>query len=59
MSETQAGKGAFAWDHPCNTGGIGVTGSSAANRLLEESDLVLALGTRLQDFTTGLGQAGP
>ena len=56
VSETQAGKGALAWDHPCNAGAIGVTGSSAANALLAESDLVLALGTRLQDFTTGSGK---
>jgi 3D-(3,5/4)-trihydroxycyclohexane-1,2-dione acylhydrolase (decyclizing) len=56
VAETQAGKGALAWDHPCNAGAIGVTGSSAANSLLAECDLVLALGTRLQDFTTGSGK---
>ncbi|MGH8203168.1 MAG: 3D-(3,5/4)-trihydroxycyclohexane-1,2-dione acylhydrolase (decyclizing) [Steroidobacteraceae bacterium] len=56
IAETQAGKGALAWNHPCNAGGLGVTGSSAANRLLAESDVVLALGTRLQDFTTGSGK---
>ncbi|MGH8243362.1 MAG: 3D-(3,5/4)-trihydroxycyclohexane-1,2-dione acylhydrolase (decyclizing) [Steroidobacteraceae bacterium] len=56
VAETQAGKGALAWNHPCSAGGLGVTGSSAANRLLAESDLVLALGTRLQDFTTGSGK---
>ena len=56
VAETQAGKGALAADHPCNAGGLGVTGSSAANRLLAESDLVLALGTRLADFTTGSGK---
>jgi 3D-(3,5/4)-trihydroxycyclohexane-1,2-dione acylhydrolase (decyclizing) len=56
VSETQAGKGALAWDHPCNVGAIGVTGSSAANTLLSECDLLLALGTRLQDFTTGSGR---
>ncbi len=56
VAETQAGKGTLPWDHPCNAGGLGVTGSSAANRLLAESDLVLALGTRLQDFTTGSGK---
>jgi len=56
VAETQAGKGVLAFDHPCNAGGLGVTGSSAANRLLAESDLVLALGTRLQDFTTGSGK---
>ncbi|MGH8194673.1 MAG: 3D-(3,5/4)-trihydroxycyclohexane-1,2-dione acylhydrolase (decyclizing) [Woeseiaceae bacterium] len=51
-TETQAGKGAIAWDHPLNAGAIGVTGSSAANRLAAETDLVIAIGTRLQDFTT-------
>jgi len=56
VAETQAGKGTLAADHPCNAGGLGVTGSAAANRLLAESDLVLALGTRLQDFTTGSGK---
>ncbi|HEU4517865.1 MAG TPA: 3D-(3,5/4)-trihydroxycyclohexane-1,2-dione acylhydrolase (decyclizing) [Steroidobacteraceae bacterium] len=56
VSETQAGKGALAWDHPFNAGAVGVTGSSAANALLAECDLVLALGTRLQDFTTGSGK---
>lgn len=53
VAETQAGKGALAWDNPLNLGGIGVTGSSAANALAAEADVVLAIGTRLQDFTTG------
>ncbi|WP_108651081.1 3D-(3,5/4)-trihydroxycyclohexane-1,2-dione acylhydrolase (decyclizing) [Dongshaea marina] len=52
VGETQAGKGALAWDHPCNLGSIGVTGSAAVNQLAKEADLVIALGTRLQDFTT-------
>jgi 3D-(3,5/4)-trihydroxycyclohexane-1,2-dione acylhydrolase (decyclizing) len=52
FAETQAGKGALPWDHRLNAGAIGVTGSSAANRLAAEADLVLAIGTRLQDFTT-------
>jgi 3D-(3,5/4)-trihydroxycyclohexane-1,2-dione acylhydrolase (decyclizing) len=56
VGETQAGKGALAWDHACNAGSLGVTGSNAANQLLAESDLVLALGTRLADFTTGSGK---
>jgi 3D-(3,5/4)-trihydroxycyclohexane-1,2-dione acylhydrolase (decyclizing) len=59
VAETQAGKGALAWDHACNAGAIGVTGSGAANALLAECDLVLALGTRLQDFTTGSGKLIP
>lgn len=56
VAETQAGKGALPWDHSCNAGAIGVTGSSAANELLAHADLVLAIGTRLQDFTTGSGK---
>jgi 3D-(3,5/4)-trihydroxycyclohexane-1,2-dione acylhydrolase (decyclizing) len=52
VAETQAGKGALAWDHPLNAGAIGVTGSSAANRLAAEADVIVAIGTRLQDFTT-------
>lgn len=51
--ETQAGKSSLAWDHALNLGAIGVTGSPAANTLAREADLVLAVGTRLQDFTTG------
>jgi 3D-(3,5/4)-trihydroxycyclohexane-1,2-dione acylhydrolase (decyclizing) len=53
VAETQAGKGALAWDHPLQQGAIGVTGSPAANALAKDADLVLAIGTRLQDFTTG------
>lgn len=53
VAETQAGKGSLAWDHPCNAGAIGVTGSAAANALAARADLVLAIGTRLADFTTG------
>jgi 3D-(3,5/4)-trihydroxycyclohexane-1,2-dione acylhydrolase (decyclizing) len=53
VAETQAGKGSLAWDHPLNVGAIGVTGSPAANALAADADLVLAIGTRLQDFSTG------
>lgn len=53
VSETQGGKSALPADHPLNMGAIGVTGTAAANALAEEADLVLAVGTRLQDFTTG------
>src|SRR5438105_4652490 len=53
VAETQAGKSALPFDHPLNMGAIGVTGTSAANKLAAEADLVLAVGTRLQDFTTG------
>jgi len=52
VAETQAGKGALRWDHPLNAGSIGVTGASAANDLAAEADVILAIGTRLQDFTT-------
>jgi 3D-(3,5/4)-trihydroxycyclohexane-1,2-dione acylhydrolase (decyclizing) len=51
--ETQAGKSSLPFTHPLNMGAIGVTGTSAANTLCEEADVVLAVGTRLQDFTTG------
>jgi 3D-(3,5/4)-trihydroxycyclohexane-1,2-dione acylhydrolase (decyclizing) len=53
VAETQGGKGGLAWDHPMNVGSIGVTGSSAANAAAAQADLVIGLGTRLQDFTTG------
>jgi 3D-(3,5/4)-trihydroxycyclohexane-1,2-dione acylhydrolase (decyclizing) len=51
--ETVAGKSSLVWDHPCNAGAIGVTGCDGANRLAAEADIVVAIGTRLQDFTTG------
>jgi 3D-(3,5/4)-trihydroxycyclohexane-1,2-dione acylhydrolase (decyclizing) len=53
VAETQAGKSSLAWDDPLNVGSLGVTGSPAANALARDADCVLALGTRLQDFTTG------
>jgi 3D-(3,5/4)-trihydroxycyclohexane-1,2-dione acylhydrolase (decyclizing) len=53
VAETQAGKSALPDDHPLNLGAIGVTGTSAANAMAEEADVILAVGTRLQDFTTG------
>ena len=53
VMETQAGKSSFRHDHPLNMGSVGVTGSSASNVLAEEADVVLAVGSRLQDFTTG------
>ena len=52
IAETQAGKSAMAWDHPLALGGIGVTGTMAANRLARQADVVIAIGTRLADFTT-------
>lgn len=53
VGETHAGKSALPWDHPLNAGAIGVTGSPAANALAAQADLVIAVGSRLQDFTTG------
>jgi len=53
VAETQAGKGALAWTHDLNLGSIGVTGSAAANDMVRKADVVLAVGSRLQDFTTG------
>ncbi len=51
--ETVAGKAALVHSHPNYAGPIGVTGSTAANAVAEDADVVLAVGTRLQDFTTG------
>ena len=53
VAESQAGKGSLAWNHPLQLGPAGVCGSTAANALLAKADVVLAVGTRLQDFTTG------
>lgn len=53
VAETQAGKSALPYDHPLNLGAIGVTGTGAANDAARQADLLLAIGTRLQDFTTG------
>lgn len=53
VAETQAGKSSLRWDHPLHLGAIGVTGSPAANTLARQADLVLAIGSRLQDFSTG------
>ncbi|HVV13272.1 3D-(3,5/4)-trihydroxycyclohexane-1,2-dione acylhydrolase (decyclizing) [Amycolatopsis sp.] len=52
VADTHAGKGAVPWDHPCAVGGIGSTGTSAANALAAEADVVLGIGTRYSDFTT-------
>ena len=51
--ETVAGKSSLPADHRCYVGPIGVTGCDHANRLAAQADVVLAIGTRLQDFTTG------
>ncbi|ROS32253.1 3D-(3,5/4)-trihydroxycyclohexane-1,2-dione acylhydrolase (decyclizing) [Amycolatopsis thermoflava] len=52
VADTHAGKGAIPWDHPCAVGGIGSTGTTAANALAAEADVVLGIGTRYSDFTT-------
>ncbi len=51
--ETIAGRANLLADHPLNIGPIGVTGSDSANAIAEQADVILAVGTRLQDFTTG------
>ncbi|MDP5274066.1 3D-(3,5/4)-trihydroxycyclohexane-1,2-dione acylhydrolase (decyclizing) [Chengkuizengella axinellae] len=57
VSDTQAGKSVMSWEHPLNMGAVGVTGSLAANLLAKETDLVIAVGTRLADFPTSSKQA--
>src|SRR5690348_14265985 len=52
VADTQAGKGALAWDHPYAVGGVGSTGSPVANALARDADVVLGIGTRYSDFTT-------
>ncbi|MDA1361112.1 3D-(3,5/4)-trihydroxycyclohexane-1,2-dione acylhydrolase (decyclizing) [Glycomyces luteolus] len=52
VADTHAGKGAVPWDHPSAVGGLGSTGTTAANTLAAEADVVLGIGTRYSDFTT-------
>lgn len=52
VAETQAGKGSLPFDHPQAVGAIGATGTTAANALAREADVVLGVGTRWGDFTT-------
>ena len=52
VAETQAGKGALAYDHPQSAGAIGATGTAAANALAAEADVVVGIGTRWSDFST-------
>ncbi len=52
FGETQAGKGTIDWKHPQNLGGVGVTGTKAANIIAREADVVFGVGTRFSDFTT-------
>ncbi len=53
MAETIAGKGAVLHDHPAYIGAMGIEGTEAAREIAEAADVVIAVGTRLQDFTTG------
>ncbi len=53
FAETQSGKSAIPSSHPFNLGGLGVTGNSAANTIAAGADLIIGVGTRLTDFTTG------
>ena len=52
VCETMAGKGSLNYDHSLNLGAVGVTGTSAANRIARDADLVIGIGTRYSDFTT-------
>src|SRR4051794_10437224 len=52
VAETQAGKGSLPYDHPSAVGAIGATGTTAANALAHDADVVLGIGTRWSDFTT-------
>ena len=53
VADTQAGKGAINWDHERAVGGVGATGAGSANALAVEADLIIGIGTRYSDFTTG------
>lgn len=53
LVETQAGKGAVDWEEPLHFGSPGVTGTGCGNELAAKADLVIGVGTRFQDFTTG------
>ena len=52
VGETNAGKGSLPYNHPQEVGAIGVTGTSSANILAREADLIIGIGTRYTDFTT-------
>jgi 3D-(3,5/4)-trihydroxycyclohexane-1,2-dione acylhydrolase (decyclizing) len=59
VAETQAGKGSLPYDHAQAVGAVGATGTSAANALAREADLVIGIGTRYSDFTTASRTAFP
>lgn len=52
VGTSQAGGGVLNWDHPQNLGGVGATGTGAANRIAAEADVIIGIGTRYSDFTT-------
>jgi 3D-(3,5/4)-trihydroxycyclohexane-1,2-dione acylhydrolase (decyclizing) len=52
VAETQAGKGSLCFDHAQSAGAMGVTGTTTANRLAHDADLIIGIGTRYSDFTT-------
>lgn len=52
VADTQAGKGAINFDHPCAIGGVGSTGGDSGNHIADTADLVIGIGTRYSDFTT-------
>lgn len=52
VADTQAGKGAINFDHPCAIGGVGSTGGDSGNHIADKADLVIGIGTRYSDFTT-------
>lgn len=52
VADTQAGKGAINFDHPCAIGGVGATGGDSGNHIADKADLIIGIGTRYSDFTT-------
>ncbi|MGW3555787.1 3D-(3,5/4)-trihydroxycyclohexane-1,2-dione acylhydrolase (decyclizing) [Streptomyces sp. NPDC000963] len=59
VATTQAGKGVLPYDHPCDVGGVGHTGTETAAALARAADLVIGVGTRHTDFTTASGTLFP
>ncbi|MFJ4867188.1 3D-(3,5/4)-trihydroxycyclohexane-1,2-dione acylhydrolase (decyclizing) [Streptomyces sp. NPDC088757] len=59
VATTQAGKGVLPYDHPCDVGGVGHTGTETAAALARAADLVIGVGTRYTDFTTASGTLFP
>jgi 3D-(3,5/4)-trihydroxycyclohexane-1,2-dione acylhydrolase (decyclizing) len=53
VGETQAGKSSLGWDHPLNLGSVGVAGTPGSFQVAKQADVIIVIGSRLQDFTTG------